>query len=69
MADDNETNNATSGKSLFDQAAAAINKAGKDATLSKLKDILKRKAEFVKGASLCDAEATKLVADFEAGLI
>jgi hypothetical protein len=69
MADGEDGQQGGQAKSIMDQALAAINKAGKEAVLNKLKEILKRKQEHAKGVALCDAEAKKLVEDFEAGLL
>lgn len=62
-------NNDSGGSNLLQQASNAINKAAKEGVVNKLKDILKRKQEATRAAALCDAEATKLLQDYEAGLL
>jgi hypothetical protein len=55
--------------SLADQALSALTKASKDAVIAKLKDIFRKKIEAQRAVALCDAEAAKLIEDFEKGLI
>jgi hypothetical protein len=51
------------------QALAKITKTEKESVVAKLTDIMKRRKEAEKAMKLCDAEATKLVDDFNAGLL
>lgn len=56
-------------KSLIDQAMESIVKSNKDALMSKLKENRKKVAEAQKTIALADAEALKLIEDFNAGIL
>jgi hypothetical protein len=56
-------------KSLMAQAKEAVTKSARESVLNKLKEIMKKRSEHEKGIALCDAEAKKLVEDFENGIL
>jgi hypothetical protein len=66
---DTSTDNNQGGKTVLDQAIAAINKGAKEAVVNQLKEVLKRRKEAERTVALCNAEAKKIVDDYTAGLL
>lgn len=54
--------------SLIDQVRADLNKAERESVKAKLKENLKKRNEHEKAIRLIDAENTKIITEFEAGL-
>lgn len=55
--------------SLLDQVKAALQKGAKEGVKTKLMELMKKRAEHEKAMRLIDAEVTKLIKDFEDGLL
>lgn len=76
MGNEDDDKTVAGGKSLMDQARAAVNKQGKDSVIAKLKtNFAKRREHEIainqakRAMELLDEENEKAVEEYEAGLV
>lgn len=65
----NDTNKNDSVESLLSQVENDLKKADRESVKGKLKEILKKRREAEKTIRLLDLEASKLVEDFNSGVL